>query len=356
MQSNTYTSFYADVLALTGNSSFTTTEQTRILANANRRLYQAYRSFSSWPRYIVGGELRPAVDSVISRDAIAGATYTISSATRSDSVVTITTSAAYAMFTGATVAVAGLAASYTISSATRSGRVVTVTTNQSQAMVSGATVTIAGLSGTVNANGSVVITTVSNTVFTYKVGSGTGSETYTGSGTVAYVSPSTDYVITEDSTTIFTITLDSGSGTETYTGSGTVVYDGIDEVDSFNRVFRDDPLNLKSSVEYEFYVDIDGAHVINNWDDSDTFWVGLYKEWSGPYTAASTDIPLEFYRFAVHATYADYLRFDGQIDKAMAEENNAQQYLMLEIDKAENQRNVNSLQRRISTYNSRQSR
>lgn len=281
MQSNTYTSFYADVLALTGNSSFTTTEQTRILANANRRLYQAYRSFSSWPRYIVGSELRPAVDSVISRDAIAGATYTISSATRSGTVVTITTSVPYAMFTGATV-------------------------------------TIAGLSGTIEPDG--------------------------------------DYEITKVSASVFTYDLDTGTGTETYSGSGTAVYAGISTVDSFNRIFRDNPLNLYSSVEYEFYVDVDGAHIINNFSNNSSFWVNYYKEWSGPYTAASTDIPLEFYRFAVHATYADYLRFDGQIDKAMAEENNAQQYLMLEIDKAENQRNVNSLQRRISTYNSRQSR
>ena len=281
MQDKTYTDFYADVLALSGNSSFTTAEQTRILANANRRLYQAYRSFSSWPRYIVGGQLRPAVDGVISRDAIAGATYTISTATRSGTVVTITTSTPYAMFTDATV-------------------------------------TIAGLSGTIEPDG--------------------------------------DYVITEVSSTVFTYDLDTGTGTETYTGSGTVVYDGIDEVDSFNRVFRENPLNLKSAVEYEFYVDINGANVINNWDDRESFWVGFLKQSGVPYTSASTDIPLEFYRFAVHATYADYLRFDGQIDKAMAEENNAQVYLALEIDKAEGQRNVNSLQRRISTYNSRQSR
>jgi len=185
-------------------------------------------------------------------------------------------------------------------------------------MFTGATVTIAGLSGTVEPDG--------------------------------------DYEITEVSASVFTYDLTTGTGTETYTGSGTAVYAGISTVDSFNRIFRDNPLNLNSTVEYEFYVDVDGAHVINNFSNNSSFWVNYYKEWSGPYTAASTDIPLEFYRFAVHATYADYLRFDGQIDKAMAEENNAQQYLMIEVDKAENQRNVNTLQRRISTYNSRQSR
>jgi hypothetical protein len=57
-----------------------------------------------------------------------------------------------------------------------------------------------------------------------------------------------------------------------------------------------------------------------------------------------------------HAAYADFLRMDGQIEKAMAEEQVAQQYLMIELEKAETQRNNNSLYRRISTYISRQSR
>lgn len=283
MQSNSYTDFYADVLALTGNSSFTTTEQTRILANANRRLYQAYRSFSSWPRYIVGGEQRPAVDGLISRDAVYGGTIPISSATRVGTLVTITTASAHSIW-------------------------------------SNAKVTIFDLTGTVSPNGDQTATVVSSTVFTFVLTGATGSETY-----------------------------GIGSGP-------TVVTYSIYPVDSFNRIFRDQPLNLNSSVEYEFYVDADGAHVINNFSNNNVFYVNYLKEWDGPYTAESTNIPLEFYRFAVHATYADYLRFDGQVDKAMAEENNAQQYLMLEVDKAENQRNVNSLQRRISTYNSRQSR
>ena len=47
---------------------------------------------------------------------------------------------------------------------------------------------------------------------------------------------------------------------------------------------------------------------------------------------------------------------DGQVDKAIAEEQIAMTYLMLELSKAQNQRNNNSLFRRISTYVSTQSR
>jgi hypothetical protein len=47
---------------------------------------------------------------------------------------------------------------------------------------------------------------------------------------------------------------------------------------------------------------------------------------------------------------------DGQVDKAAAEEVIAQQYLVLELDKIQSSRNVNMLQRRISTYIGRSNR
>ena len=86
------------------------------------------------------------------------------------------------------------------------------------------------------------------------------------------------------------------------------------------------------------------------------FWVGYVKAWGGPFTAVSTSIPQEFYEYTAHASYADFLRMDGQVDKAAAEEVIAQQYLVVELDKAESNRNVNMLQRRISTYVSRSNR
>jgi hypothetical protein len=47
---------------------------------------------------------------------------------------------------------------------------------------------------------------------------------------------------------------------------------------------------------------------------------------------------------------------DGQLDKAIAEEQNANSYLALQLNKAETQRNNNIITRRISTHNSKQSR
>lgn len=210
-----------------------------------------------------------------------------------------------------------------VSVATRSGTTVTIVCTAAVDFAPGMYVTIAALSGTVNANGNyqvvgVETTTTTNDTFTYELTSGTGSETYT--------------------------------------GTATVVADAVPDIDSFNRIWSTNPLLLNSAIEYEFYVDSDGAHVVNNYSGLEGFWVGFVKKWGGPYADTATDIPGEFFEYAAHAAYADFLRGDGQVDKAIAEENIAQQYLVVELDKAETQRNNNALYRRISTYTSRQSR
>jgi hypothetical protein len=175
------------------------------------------------------------------------------------------------------------------------------------------------------------------------------------------VSPNGTYQVTGINTTTiagdtFTYELTTGTGTETYTGSGTVIAVAVPAIESFNRIWANNPLNMVSANEYEFYVDSDGAHVVNNYSSLDGFWVGFIKSYGGPFTVNSTDIPDEFFPYVAHASYADFLRMDGQIEKAMAEEQVAQQYLVIELDKAETQRNNNTLYRRISTYISRQSR
>jgi hypothetical protein len=94
----------------------------------------------------------------------------------------------------------------------------------------------------------------------------------------------------------------------------------IPDIESFNRIWANNPLNIVSANEYEFYVDLDGAHVINNYSSLDGFWVGFIKASGVPFTVNSTDIPDEFFQYVAHAAYADFLRMDGQIEKAMAEE------------------------------------
>jgi hypothetical protein len=287
MKNKSYSELLALVQALSGVDAFTVLEQSKVLAMANRRLYEAYDFSPTWPRYIVGAQVRPATNNLIAREY--------------DHVAGIRTS----------------------SSASRNGTTVTIVCTASISFVAGMTVVVSGLTGTVSPNGtqtvvSIETTNLSNDTFTYNLASGTGVETYSGTATV---SPA-----------------------------------AIDDISDYNRIWNANPFGTNPSYEYDFFVDSNGATVINNATGNLGFWVGYKKEWPGPYTTAAVDIPLEFFHYAAHATYADFLRMDGQVDKAIAEEQIAMSYLMLELSKAQNQRNNNFLFRRISTYVSTQSR
>lgn len=286
MANKTYTELYGLITALAGVSDFTTAEQTNILAFANRRLYQAYRTSPMWPRYVIGAQARPASNNIIP-DTYTGVSANISSAKRASETVTV---------------IATAAVDFT----------------------SGMFVTVASLTGTVSPVGSYQVTSISETT------------------------------VANDT---FTYSLDTTDTTqETYSGSGTVIADTVPAIDSFSRIWRNNPFDLNSSREFEFYVDSSGAHVVGNNQGLTGFWVGYTKQWGGDYTTSSTDIPQEFFYYVAHATYSDFLKMDGQNDKGDVEEKVAQQYLMLELEKAEHQRNNNLVARRISTYVSRSPR
>ena len=132
---------------------------------------------------------------------------------------------------------------------------------------------------------------------------------------------------------------------------------GLENIAEFIRIHRTQPFKNYSAAEYEFFVDSYGAHIQNIFNTSDVTAYVTYKlEWDGPYTTASTTLPDEFFYYAAHATYADFLRMDGQLDKAVAEEQNASNYIALQLNKAETQRNNNIISRRISTHLSKQHR
>lgn len=205
------------------------------------------------------------------------------------------------------------------SSVTRSGATVTfVTSGVDFNVVTGQKVMVSGLSGTVDPNGIFVVTSVDGQTVTYDLPSGTGSETYTGTGLFTPVT--------------------------------------LPDVEVFVRLHDRNPVSGTGGNEYDFFVDTNGANPIGNSPELEGFWVTYKAIWDGPYTNASANIPQEWFYYAAHATYADFLRMDGQTDRALAEEAVAQMYLDTELTKAGQQRNMNNLFRRFSTYTSRQFR
>jgi len=68
MQTDTYSNMVALVKGLSGNTAFTPAEEVLVGSFINRRIYNAYRRYAYWPRYLVLGEARAASSSTIPFD------------------------------------------------------------------------------------------------------------------------------------------------------------------------------------------------------------------------------------------------------------------------------------------------
>lgn len=129
---------------------------------------------------------------------------------------------------------------------------------------------------------------------------------------------------------------------------------GKTDIDTFLRIHKTyQPFYLYSAPELEYYVNADGAHLVADTAPSTSTYVTYKKVWDGPYTNASTNLPYEWLDHLAHAVYADYLRQDGQNDKAIAEENVAKGILDDQLQKTDVARATGMMAHRISTHNSR---
>jgi len=174
-----------------------------------------------------------------------------------------------------------------------------------------------------------------------------------------------------------TTSTNSGSGVEedaTISETGWTVSSGdspapsvrdLSDVQEFMRMHRAQPFLNNSSVEFDFFVQADGAHVMNVSSDNDTSIFVTYKKqitpsylssWDIDNSGSPTEVPNEFFHYIAHATYADFLRMDGQHDKAILEEQTADKYLANELEKTDQIMNNNTVKKRFHTYVSTQSR
>lgn len=134
-------------------------------------------------------------------------------------------------------------------------------------------------------------------------------------------------------------------------------------IGEFLRIHREEPFLRNSTIDFEFFVESDGAHVINlTLSDATSVYVTYRK----PITLLTTldnagtggeqEVPQEYFYFMAHATYADFLRMDGQHSKAAFEEDIANNYLAESLDNPQQVYNNNTVGHRIKTYVSQQSR
>ena len=147
---------------------------------------------------------------------------------------------------------------------------------------------------------------------------------------------------------------------------------GKNTIGEFIRIHRQQPFLNNSTLEFDFYVDSSGAHILNiSTADSSSAYITYKKEFtpfttSSNYTTSTEEVPSEFFQFIAHATYADFLRMDGQTDKALVEEgygstasrylDTGKKYLDIELERVDLITNNNNVNKRFSTYVSRQAR
>jgi hypothetical protein len=133
-------------------------------------------------------------------------------------------------------------------------------------------------------------------------------------------------------------------------------------IGDFNRIHRKRAFVDNSAIEYEFFVDFDGANILNISNTNDTSVFVSYKKQFTPFTVttdfynSTVEVPGEFFNFIAHAVYADFLRVQNRQQEAIAEEQVAQTYLALELEKIDIRSNNNTVNKRFSTYVNRQSR
>jgi len=312
MQTRTYGDLFKLIQSLAGVGSFAESEQDDIANLINRRFLQAFNESPIWPRYIVSSE---------KRDILA---LTLSGATASTST----------------------------------------TVNQNYKLLG------ANTTGGSNVYQGVTTTTVIiyNTGTAWRVDTA-ASAAEQASGTFT-VSAGTQEFIEADTnkkdqiTDVETFTPRAGTDSLLVEGKNLIPYaqTGKTTIGSFNRIHRKQAFLNNSSIEYDFFVDFTGANILNITSSTDNSAFVTYKQQFTPfdvtssYTTSTVEVPAEFFPYIAHSTYADFLRMDGQTEKAFSEEQRAEIALALELEKIDLISNNNTVNKRFSTYVNRQSR
>ena len=312
MQDRTYSDLLFLIQSLVGGGNLTTEEQGSIDSFINRRAHEAFQTSQTWPRFLVGSEERLL------------SSYNLSGATSSTSTLVNQNYRFLGLAEPDTVSIGG--------TKVYNG----LTTNDALIYKN-------------TGNAWVVATNVTNSV------SAAGIVTFGDAGTVQFTEA--DTVKNDSIEAVTTWTPRSGSDILKVSTQNLIPYaeTAEDSIGEFLKVYRKKAFVNDSSLEYDFFVDFNGANILNVANTTDNAAFVTYKKELPQYTITSIDIPGEWFFFIAHGSYADFLRMEGKVEQSMAEEDVAQKYLAQELEKVDNMSN-NNVFRRFSTHGTRQSR
>ena len=166
----------------------------------------------------------------------------------------------------------------------------------------------------------------------------------------------------------------NGTGTPVIRKYNLIPYaqSGLNTIGEFIRIHRRRPFLNQSQIEYDFYLDENGANILNVASTTDNEAFPTYKKQltlithteSGAdddavrdgYRTSSSTVPNEFFSYLAHSSFADLLRAESQFEDALREEAVAENYLSAELEKLDIIANNNNLKKKFSTHLNRNSR
>lgn len=127
---------------------------------------------------------------------------------------------------------------------------------------------------------------------------------------------------------------------------------GLDSIDTFLRVHKQSPYVTASVQEYDIMVTASGATLVcGDLDPSEAFvtYKAQLTDTYGDGSGETTAIPAEWYQYLAHGTYADYLRAEGQQEKAALADQEAEGLLQDELIRIDEQHTLQMVANRIFT-------
>jgi len=340
MQTRTYGELFKITSALIGTGGqLDVTEQDQLSHFINRRFQQAFDESPVWPRYLVSSEARDIISLTVSGLGAGGSTD--SSSVTNGNYILLGQSGISGAGNGAVI---GTNVYYNPAVGTKDSSAVTDTTViYKRTSTSRWEVESTGLIN-INANGLIGVDA--------------------GSGDAILVEADTQKKDNPSEVVTWTLTTAKVSGTPLVVDEQLIPYaqTSKDTIGDFNRIHRKRAFQNNSSMEYDFFVDFNGANILNIANSTDNEAFVSYKKQFTPFTVTSdyynsvVEVPGEFFNYIAHAVYADFLRVQNRQEQALAEEQVAQTYLALELEKIDIRSNNNTINKRFSTYVNRQSR
>jgi hypothetical protein len=127
---------------------------------------------------------------------------------------------------------------------------------------------------------------------------------------------------------------------------------GLSSVDTFLRIFKQAPYALTSVQEFDYTVTANGANLIAGDLDPSSAFVTYKAQFSDTYgdrDDETSSVPAEWFQYLAHGTYADYLRAEGQQEKAALADQEAEMLLQDELIRLDENQTSGFVSNRIRT-------